>query len=160
SIPQPFGAPSRIVYGHDVAIESPGGGIDTVILVNHYNPVGFTGVYPQGQIGARDLANIEVINALAAVRSEHGSLVTLPWDIAAGADNNVITTPGGADRVNGGAGNDAITTGAGNDLLIGGTGIDRMYGGAGNDTYFVDNVHDLVSEAGPGSGGIDRVISS
>lgn len=150
--------PGKIVYGHDRAVETAGGGIDTVNLVNHYNPVGFTGIYPGGQVGAKDLANIEVINALATVRSVHGVSTILRWDIAAGADNNVITTPGGFDTVNAGAGNDTLRTGAGNDTLIGGTGIDKMYGGTGNDIYLVDNVHDLVSEAG--GGGVDRVVSS
>ncbi len=48
-------------------------------------------------------------------------------------------------------GNAAVNTligNGGNDTLDGGTGIDRLFGGAGNDTYIVDNLLDLVTEAG------------
>jgi serralysin len=152
SVPQPVGPP-KIVYLRDHAVEAANAGIDTVNLVNQYGPVGFTGVYPSGFVAASELANIEIINGLAAVR---GSKI-LSWAIAAGASNNTITTPGGADTLNGGGGNDLLRSGAGNDTLIGGTGVDKMYGGLGNDSYSVDNAADFVSETGPG---IDRIQST
>jgi Ca2+-binding RTX toxin-like protein len=157
SVPQPFGPP-RIVYLHDSAVEAAHGGTDKVTLVNHYDPVGFTGIYPGGSVGAAQLANIEIINALAAVRMVHGVRTILSWTITAGAINNTIPTPGGADTLNGGAGNDVMHSGAGNDRLLGGLGGDKMYGGAGNDSYWVNSGADFVSEAG--TGGVDRILST
>jgi Ca2+-binding RTX toxin-like protein len=152
-VPQPVGPP-RTVYLRDRAVETANAGTDTVNLVNQFGPVGLTGVYPTGLVGAAELANIEIINALAAVR---GSKI-LSWSITAGVNNNTITTPGGADTLKGGGGNDVLRSNAGNDTLIGGTGADKMYGGLGSDTYHVDSAGDFVGESGPT--GIDRILTT
>ncbi|UVE16259.1 heme peroxidase [Pseudomonas sp. LS44] len=71
--------------------------------------------------------------------------------------NDVLNGLGGLDLLLGGTGNDTLNGGddndtlsgdAGNDILNGGTGADTMNGGTGNDTYVVDNLGDVVSEAG------------
>ncbi|MDF8334788.1 beta strand repeat-containing protein [Novosphingobium cyanobacteriorum] len=54
----------------------------------------------------------------------------------------------GDDTLGGGTDNDTLDGGSGNDLLDGGTGADKMSGGEGTDRYIVDNVGDVVIEAG------------
>jgi Ca2+-binding RTX toxin-like protein len=63
--------------------------------------------------------------------------------------NNVITGNSAANTLSGGIGDDK---------LDGGLGADTMQGGVGNDTYVVDELGDVVSEAG--GGGNDTVQSS
>lgn len=46
---------------------------------------------------------------------------------------------------------------AANDVLIGGAGADKLIGGHGDDVYDIDNIGDLIVEAGQG---IDRVHTS
>lgn len=79
-----------------------------------------------------------------------------------GADQPTLTAGddfasglGGADRLLGLAGSDTLDGGAGSDTLDGGAGADSMIGGGGNDLFFVDNVADIVSEAG--GGGTDTI---
>ena len=50
--------------------------------------------------------------------------------------------------LNGNTLNNTIIGAGGNDTLNGGTGADTMLGGLGDDTYVVDNVGDVVTEAG------------
>jgi len=70
------------------------------------------------------------------------------------------TLSGGAakDYLYGGADNDTLNGDAGGDLLDGGTGADSMAGGIGDDTYIVDDIGDLVTEAG--GAGTDRIRAS
>ena len=58
----------------------------------------------------------------------------------------------------GNAGNNIITGNSGNNAINGGAGADQLIGGAGNDTYTVDNLGDVVTEAG--GAGTDSVSSS
>jgi Ca2+-binding RTX toxin-like protein len=88
-------------------------------------------------------------------------------DTLKGGDGNDHLIGGnGNDTLQGGNGNDTIEGGNGNDYLDGWTGADVMHGGAGNDTYYVDEVNDVVSEAGftglsyGDTGGIDEVQTS
>ncbi|MET0528913.1 MAG: calcium-binding protein [Microvirga sp.] len=64
----------------------------------------------------------------------------------------------GNDDLNGREGNDILDGGIGDDRLNGGSGADQMSGGTGNDTYYVDNLADVVSEAG--GSGTDVVYAS
>ena len=66
-----------------------------------------------------------------------------------GADGNVTTALGGADRVFGGEGDDRIESGEGNDDLYGEEGDDSLLGGAGNDLLFGGEGRDTL---GGGSG--------
>lgn len=63
----------------------------------------------------------------------------------------------GDNRLMGDLGNDTLQGGAGNDTLTGGGGADVMEGGLGDDVYGVDNIGDVVSEAG--GDGYDTVES-
>lgn len=58
----------------------------------------------------------------------------------------------------GGSGNDTLIGNAANNVLDGGAGQDVMSGGAGNDNYYVDNVRDVVTEAG--NAGTDTVYAA
>ncbi|ESQ74201.1 polysaccharide lyase family 7 protein [Asticcacaulis sp. AC402] len=62
------------------------------------------------------------------------------------------------NRLTGNAQDNVLRGFAGNDSLDGGEGADLMVGGPGNDTYVVDNVADVIVEAGVG--GNDVVKSS
>jgi Ca2+-binding RTX toxin-like protein len=82
---------------------------------------------------------------------------TLDNVINALSGNDVVRAGAGADQLDGGegddllygeAGNDVLKGGTGNDLLDGGSGADVMQGGDGDDVYVVDDVADIVSEAG------------
>ncbi|MCC7425487.1 MAG: calcium-binding protein [Alphaproteobacteria bacterium] len=64
----------------------------------------------------------------------------------------------GDDTIQGGAGTDSIDGGEGNDILDGGAASDTLAGGLGDDTYLVDDVADIVTEAG--GDGTDLVIAS
>ncbi|MDB5472649.1 MAG: Hemolysin-type calcium-binding region [Caulobacter sp.] len=71
-----------------------------------------------------------------------------------GAD--ILDGGAGIDILTGGAGTDTLTGGDGNDSLDGGTGADHLDGGLGNDTYGVDNLLDVIVDAG----GVDTVNAS
>jgi trimeric autotransporter adhesin len=70
--------------------------------------------------------------------------------------SNTIIGNSGSNSLVGLAGNDVITGGDGNDYIDGGIGTDLLNGGLGNDTYVIDNVGDVITDAGLG---IDTVIS-
>ena len=80
-------------------------------------------------------------------------------NIVDGADGvtDVIHGHGGNDHIRAGHGDDLVYGGEGNDILDGGAGADTLYGGHGNDVYFVDDLGDVVSEAG--GSGRDKVKS-
>ena len=62
-------------------------------------------------------------------------------------DDTLIGTSGD-NRLLGDYGDDTLQGGAGNDTLDGGAGVDLMEGGTGDDVYGVDDIGDVVSEAG------------
>jgi len=68
--------------------------------------------------------------------------------IGTGADD-VLSGDEGLDVLRGLGGNDVLYGGARADLLDGGEGADIMDGGLGDDTYIVDNIGDVVIDAGP-----------
>ena len=71
---------------------------------------------------------------------------------------NTLTGNSGNNQLSGSTGNDTLDAGDGNDTLNGGGDIDSMSGGNGNDVYFVDNLLDVISEAG--ATGVDTVNSA
>ncbi|MBF9060898.1 hypothetical protein HKCCSP123_17080 [Rhodobacterales bacterium HKCCSP123] len=80
-------------------------------------------------------------------------------NIVDGADGvtDVIHGHGGNDHIRAGHGNDVLFGGEGHDILDGGAGADEMHGGTGNDVYFIDDLGDVISEAG--GDGWDKVKS-
>lgn len=127
---QPFGAPSRVEYRRDQVVEAPGGGHDTVTLVNYYSNVGFTGITPTGSVDAKELAGIEHVIASLTRRGDKA----VGWNITAGGENNAIDAPDSADTLAGGKGNDRINAKGGDDKLFGQDGADSLFGGSGDDT--------------------------
>jgi Ca2+-binding RTX toxin-like protein len=88
-------------------------------------------------------------------------------ELDGGDGDDSLDGGGGVDIIIGGAGNDSLlggvdadtlSGGLGNDFLNGGLGVDAMAGATGNDIYVVENLLDVVSEAG--GSGIDTVIGS
>tara|TARA_R110002012_G_scaffold23863_5_gene80431 strand:- start:3192 stop:6431 length:3240 start_codon:yes stop_codon:yes gene_type:complete len=76
--------------------------------------------------------------------------------------NNVISTNGGADLVDGGTGDDTLFGGDGNDTLYGGLGNDELHGGNDNDTLYGGHGNDLLYGEGgnnslDGGGGDDTL---
>lgn len=89
-------------------------------------------------------------------------------NIRGGDGDDILYGEGDADRLFGEAGNDRLYGGAyndrlygagGDDLLDGGQGGDIMGGGGGSDTYYVDDLHDEITED-EGASGVDLVIAS
>ena len=124
----------------DTASEVGGSGIDRVI-----SSVDFT--------LADNVENLTLIGAALNGTGNAGNNF-----IRGTAANNTLEGGAGDDTLHGEGGVDNLIGGDNDDWLDGGSGADTMSGGAGNDTYVVDNINDIVSEAG--GSGIDRVISS
>lgn len=116
----------------DTAVETAGGGNDTVIS-----------------------------STISLTLGQHIENATLQGDLALNATGNAeinrLTGNSASNVLIGGAGNDFLFGGAGDDRLDGGVGADQLDGGIGNDTYLVDNIGDRITET---SNGIDTVISS
>ena len=124
----------------DLADETGGGGIDTIIT-------------PFAAILGAEFENLTLTGTAAVAGTGNDSANVILGNGGA----NVLSGLGENDSLAGGAGNDSLDGGIGNDRLDGGTGADNLVGGAGNDTYVVDNAKDVVSEL-PG-GGTDTVES-
>ncbi len=105
----------------DRAIESAGGGIDTVKA-----SVTFT---LGSQVEKLTLTGSKAINGTG------------------NALGNTILGNNAANTLKGQGGSDILTGNGGDDTLDGGSGVDTMRGGLGNDTYVVDSASDVVIEA-------------
>ncbi len=88
-----------------------------------------------------------------------GTLATAKTLVGDDKDNS-LTGGNANDSIQGQGGNDSIWGLSGDDVIDGGTGEDQMSGYYGNDTFYVDDVRDIVFEAGETSQGIDTVIAS
>ena len=128
------GNDSYVVLGDDIIVETAGGGIDTVTILDRNYAlgdhlerlvIGGTGVF--GGWG----------NALDNVLTGNGM-------------NNRLFGRGGHDSLVGGFGHDTLEGGAGRDTLTGGPGADLLRGGMGNDTYNADALDQIVENAGQG----------
>ena len=105
----------------------------------------------------------------------HSLLENVPFIVATGSDDDVVSLGPSIDTVSGGAGTDDVATGGGNDelhgdsgrdelrsglgddVLVGGRGRDALFGGGGGDTFFVQDGYRDVVDCG---GGIDTVASA
>ncbi|NOT15754.1 MAG: calcium-binding protein, partial [Methylotenera sp.] len=104
--------------------------------------------------------NVRSIDSIGGSRTETFTIRTGDSNIntiTATTNDTIIYGIGANDTLNGGANNDTLFGGAGNDVLIGNAGADTMIGGLGDDGYAVDNVGDVVTEAGGLGSGIDIV---
>jgi Ca2+-binding RTX toxin-like protein len=88
------------------------------------------------------------------------NLIGSGYDDALLGDNlaNELSGLDGNDSLKGFGGGDQLWGGRGDDYLDGGAGADVMAGGEGNDLYIVDNMWDVVNEAG--GEGLDEVRTS
>jgi trimeric autotransporter adhesin len=135
----------------DIIIESPAGGIDTIVLAS--NPL--------------DLVNVSTLTLMSGIENFNGigSYFTklningneLDNLIYGNFVNNVILGNAGNDDIHGfegddalygGLGSDLIAGGSGDDTVDGGSGADFLYGDGGDDTYVVDNILDFIDEEG------------
>lgn len=139
--------------------------------------INFNGAQVSGyQLGADDylISRLDPANRDAGGVNLSASLVN-NFVVGEQGVNDVITGGGANDLIFGGTGNNNLVGGLGDDLLVGGSGndaldsrlngvpddflgafgVDTLIGGAGNDTYGVDDVLDVVVEAG--SEGTDEV---
>ncbi|MFT3726808.1 MAG: M10 family metallopeptidase C-terminal domain-containing protein [Terricaulis sp.] len=85
---------------------------------------------------------------LTGVGAINGTGNSISNVIAGTSAANTLSGLDGNDLLQGGGGDDTLIGGNGNDILVGGLGADQMSGGIGDDIYVVDNVADVVSEAG------------
>jgi Ca2+-binding RTX toxin-like protein len=124
----------------DVADETGGGGIDTLVT-------------PFATVLGADFESL-TLTGRAAVSGTGNAEDNV---ILGNSGANVLDALEGQDSVSGGSGNDTLTGGAGSDTLDGGAGADSLAGGAGDDLYRVDNAKDVVVEQP--DGGVDTVES-
>ena len=109
----------------------------------------------------------EVYAAVTIYALTEGSHVEL---LFGAVESDMVYGPSGWERVpvhyqlTGNSFSNEIVTDNGNDILDGGGGADLMSGGDGNDIYYVDHVHDWVSDgwsySDASAGGIDEVRAS
>jgi Ca2+-binding RTX toxin-like protein len=105
----------KVQERHDVVIEKPGQGYDTVIVNNSS-----TGSYTLSP----NVEQVEVWDWYSH----------LPCDLTGNNQPNFILGTAAENTLNGKGGNDTLYGDAGTDLLIGGNGGDAIYGDAGDDT--------------------------
>ncbi|WP_255646713.1 hypothetical protein [Inquilinus sp. Marseille-Q2685] len=124
----------------DKIVEAEGGGVDLVLVSNHYN-------YVLGK-------NIENLTLRGSANWGAGNELdntiignTISSELRGEGGNDVLVGGGADDRLDGGAGNDTITAsdlggmidgGDGNDRITAGSGIGFIDGGAGDDIITTD----------------------
>ena len=98
----------------------------------------------------------DVVTEAAGAGNDTVTSTAATYTLGANVENLVLDT--GAIGGTGNTLNNTLTGNGDDNTLDGKAGKDHMIGGAGNDTYVVDNVGDVVDEAG--AAGIDTVNSS
>ncbi len=156
-----LGGNDRLVGGEGADLLDGGTGTDTMLggLGDDTYVVDSTAdvVDETGGDGV-DTVNSSVAFTLAAGLERLTLTGTAAINGRGNAAANILTGNAAANSLFGMDGDDQLVAGAGADTLDGGTGADVMAGGLGNDTYLVDNVGDVVDEAG--GDGVDTVNSS
>jgi Ca2+-binding RTX toxin-like protein len=107
-----------------------------------------------------DVSETGAADTSDTVRIAYSVAVATTIDLGTAYDGtieNLQVTGAGAFRLTGNAANNVLTGNASANLIDGGAGADTMNGGLGGDTYVVDNLGDVVNEAGAG---VDLVKSS
>ncbi|MCT4609175.1 MAG: hypothetical protein N4A70_08200 [Pelagimonas sp.] len=150
----PGSAPRDVTAEISYTVESEAGVSDSATLTIETSPV-------QGTAGNDHMVGYTDQDGTQIDGADGPNDVILGYGgndkIFAGAGDDDIYGGSGNDFIRAQSGNDVIYGEAGRDVLDGGTGADVMYGGTGNDIYFVDDVDDVVSEAG--GDGTDTVKS-
>ena len=125
---------------HDVIVESPGNGNDTMEVLFSFNLLTSTATVGSVNTGMT-VSNVENVTLLGTAA------------LNATGDNNANILTGNT-AINKLFGLD------GNDVIDGGKGADSMVGGLGSDTFYVNDSKDVVIEANTGGADVDLVISA
>jgi Ca2+-binding RTX toxin-like protein len=136
----------------DLAVESPGEGVDTVQSRISYTLT-------------EAVENLLLVGAAAldGIGNAENNRLTgnAEANLLRGLDgNDTLNGLAGADTLEGGAGNDRLVGGPGDDMLIGGEGEDSLFGGAGADSFRFAGLSDAGDSIADFAPGQDLVLIS
>ncbi|CAH0180723.1 hypothetical protein [Roseomonas sp. CECT 9278] len=155
------GDDTYVINRKDVIVELANGGIDKVeSSINYTLGANIENLTLTGRANLLGIGN-GANNIIAGNAGNNRLLGQAGNDtLNGGLGNDTLEGSIGNDRLQGDGGTDSLVGGNDNDTLDGGTGTDTAFGGTGNDLYVVDDVTDIVSEAGAASNGSDTIQSS